>query len=269
MQINKNTKSVTHNTTARTGTIQYIAIHYVGATGDAKNNVDYYSQLTVTNASADFFVGHNGDIWQYNPDPKSRYCWAVGGGRQSNYGGSFYGKAKNNNSVSIEMCVKTKSGKTTGVPANSADWYITNETLNATVELTKYLMNLYNVPVDHVIRHFDVTGKLCPGVVGWNYPSGSESAWEDFKARIAYDTKNEEDEDMSIEKFTELMHEYRATLQDNDSNEYSKEAREWATEAGLIQGNSTGEFNGMWEDFMTREQFVTVLYRFAKSIGKA
>ena len=181
MQINKNTKSVTHNTTARTGTIQYICIHYVGATGDAKANVDYYSQPTVTNASADFFVGHTGDIWQYNPDPQKRYCWAVGGARQSNYGGSFYGRAKNSNSVSIEMCVKTRGGKT----ANSPDWYITDETLEATVELTKYLMELYNVPAERVIRHFDVTGKLCPGVVGWNAPSGSESAWKDFKVRIS------------------------------------------------------------------------------------
>lgn len=184
MKINKNTKSVTHNTTQRTGAIQYICIHYVGAAGDAKANVDYYSQPAVTSASADFFVGHTGDIWQYNPDPGKRYCWAVGGARQSAYGGSFYGKAKNSNSVSIEMCVKTKSGKTKDVPANSPDWYITDETLEAAIELTRCLMELYNVPAERVIRHFDVTGKLCPGVVGWNAPSGSESAWKDFQARI-------------------------------------------------------------------------------------
>ena len=34
-----------------------------------------------------------------------------------------------------------------------------------------------------------------------------------------------------------------------------------------IQGSSSGEFNGMWEDMMTREQLVTVLYRFAKKFG--
>lgn len=182
-KINKNTKSVTHNTTVRTGSILYICIHYVGATGDAKANVDYYSQKTTTNASADFFVGHNGDIWQYNPKPSSRYCWAVGGNRQSAYGGTFHGKCRNANSISIEMCVKTKGGKT----ANSPDWYFTDATVDATVELTKYLMQLYNIPAERVIRHYDVTGKLCPGVVGWNPQSGSEETWNDFVKRLTGD----------------------------------------------------------------------------------
>lgn len=183
MTINKNTKSVAHNTSPRTGAILYICIHYVGATGGAKANVDYYSQPTTTNASADFFVGHDGEVWQYNPDIKSRYCWAVGGAKQSSCGGSFYGKAKNCNSISIEMCVKTKGSKT----ANSPDWYFTDETVDAAVELTSYLMRLYGIPAERVIRHYDVTGKLCPGVVGWNKPSGNERAWEDFKKRLAGD----------------------------------------------------------------------------------
>ena len=54
--------------------------------------------------------------------------------------------------------------------------------------------------------------------------------------------------------------------------DYSEEARKWAQEVGLITGNGTeidGEPNCMWEDVLTREQFATVLYRFAKIIGKA
>ena len=209
LQINKNTKSVTHNTSVRKDDIKYICIHYVGATGDAKSNVDYYSQPTVTNASADFFVGHNGDIWQYNQDPKARYTWAVGGNRRTGHGGLFYGRCKNANSVSIEMCVKTRSGKTNGVPANSPDWYITDETMAATVELTRYLMGLYNVPADRVIRHFDVTGKLCPGVVGWNSASGDESAWEMFKERIV--ATKEADEEMTGEEIYNKLNEYLAS----------------------------------------------------------
>ena len=55
------------------------------------------------------------------------------------------------------------------------------------------------------------------------------------------------------------------------SNAYSKEARTWATEIGLIAGGGIGKDgnpNYMWEDLLTREQFVTVLYRFAQLIGK-
>lgn len=184
LKINKNTADVSHNTSKRTGAIQYICIHYVGATGDAKANVEYYSQKSVTNASADFFVGHKGDIWQYNPDPKARYCWAVGGARQSAYGGSFYGKCKNANSISVELCVKNRGSNKN---ANSKDWYFEDATIDAAVELVKHLMGLYGIPAERVIRHYDVTGKFCPGVVGWNPQSGSSGAWNAFHDRIEED----------------------------------------------------------------------------------
>jgi N-acetylmuramoyl-L-alanine amidase CwlA len=29
-------------------------------------------------------------------------------------------------------------------------------------------MMAYDIPRERVIRHYDVTGKLCPGVPGWN-----------------------------------------------------------------------------------------------------
>jgi N-acetylmuramoyl-L-alanine amidase CwlA len=46
-------------------------------------------------------------------------------------------------------------------------------------------MSLYNIPASRVIRHFDVNGKYCPGVVGWNSATGSESAWNEFKRRLS------------------------------------------------------------------------------------
>lgn len=187
LNINQNTNFGTHNTSVRTGNIEYIVVHYVGATGDAKANVNYYNQKTSTSASADFFVGHTGDIWQYNPDPKTRYCWAVGGGKQSVQGGSFYGKAKNANTVHIEMCVKNSGSNKA---ANSNDWYFTDATVSSTVELVKYLMKLYNIPASNVIRHFDVNGKACPGVVGWNALSGDESKWNDFTKKIGKTTSS-------------------------------------------------------------------------------
>ncbi|PWY58623.1 hypothetical protein DMI82_14910 [Blautia sp. BCRC 81119] len=180
LKINQNPNFGTHNTSPRSGGIEYIVIHYVGATGTAKNNIDYYNQRSTTQASADFYVGFEGEIWQYNPNPKARYCWAVGGGRQSSQGGSLYGVARNANSVSIEMCVRNKGNKN----ANSKDWYFEQATINSAIELTKYLMKLYGVPASRVIRHFDVNGKYCPGVYGWNSASGSESAWNDFKKKI-------------------------------------------------------------------------------------
>lgn len=182
LNIKKNTGFKTHNTSRRWGKIEWLVIHYVGATGDAELNVKYYNQPATKNASADFFVGHKGDVWQYNPDPKTRYCWAVGGSKYANGGGMYYGKVTNKNSIHIEMCVKHKGGS---MNANSPGWYITDETLAATIELTKYLMDLYGIPADKVIRHFDVNGKPCPGVVGWNPLTGSVSAWKSFHAAIS------------------------------------------------------------------------------------
>jgi hypothetical protein len=81
----------------------------------------------------------------------------------------------------------------------------------------------------------------------------------------------EEEEDMDATKFKELWLEMRKELQDNDAGQWSETARAWAVNTGLINGNGTtvnGEPNCMWADFLTREQFVTVLYRFAQMMGK-
>lgn len=89
-----------------------------------------------------------------------------------------------------------------------------------------------------------------------------------------YASKAEEDEDMDQTKFNEMfktaMSEYRKELRDNDSGDWSKEARDWCVSVGLFAGNGTtdgGEANMMWEDFLTREQAAQLFYRFAKTHG--
>lgn len=81
---------------------------------------------------------------------------------------------------------------------------------------------------------------------------------------------NKEDDDMDKDKFKELWLEMRKDLQDNDASDYSAEARQWAVDNGIIVGSGTaadGQPNYMWDDVLTRQQFVTVLYRFAKKVG--
>lgn len=76
--------------------------------------------------------------------------------------------------------------------------------------------------------------------------------------------------DSDLEQFRKLFQEMRAELQDNDCGQWSAEARQWALDMGLITGNGTvinGEPNYMWQDLVTREQFVTVLYRLAQIMG--
>ena len=52
--------------------------------------------------------------------------------------------------------------------ANHEGWYLTDETLKQCAKLVKILMKKYNIPLERVIRHYDISGKLCPGVMGWN-----------------------------------------------------------------------------------------------------
>lgn len=166
-----------YNTSEREDEIEYIVIHYTGTISDAKTIIKSYNDLRSKNASADFFVSHDGEIYQYNPNIDKRYSWAVGGDKKANNGGKFYKKVNNENSVSIEMCVKNNKGN---MEYNDG-WYFTDETLSATVTLVKYLKQKYNIDSSHIVRHYDVTGKECPGVMGWNDEDGSNSKkWSEF-----------------------------------------------------------------------------------------
>lgn len=82
-----------------------------------------------------------------------------------------------------------------------------------------------------------------------------------------YDQFAEKQTDMTVEQFISIFMELRDGLRNNQCNEYSLEARNWAVAKGLIVGSGTlenGEPNYMWLDFITREQLVTVLHRFAQ-----
>ena len=72
--------------------------------------------------------------------------------------------------------------------------------------------------------------------------------------------------------FKVAMAAYRAELQDNDCGSYSTEGRQFMIDKGLMVGGNplpNGEPNYMWQDFLTREQFATVLFRYAKALGIA
>lgn len=78
----------------------------------------------------------------------------------------------------------------------------------------------------------------------------------------------EEEEMITQAEFEKMYAAMMAKKKDNDSSGYSEDARKWATENGIIQGSGTlpnGQPNFMWEDLMTREQFVTMLYRYHKN----
>ena len=64
--------------------------------------------------------------------------------------------------------------------------------------------------------------------------------------------------------FSEQFVEMRKELQDNDAGPWSIEARDWAVKNGIVFGignGPDGKPNYAWEDIITREQMVCMLYR--------
>lgn len=140
----------------------YIVIHYVGATGGAEANCKYFENV-YRGASAHYFVGHKGEIWQCVEDGDQ--AWHCGGANNK------HPYCCNANSIGIEMCCRKN--------ISNGTWYFEEETIKATIELTKYLMAKYGIPAANVIRHYDVTGKTCPEPY-----VRDTAAWNTFKASL-------------------------------------------------------------------------------------
>lgn len=181
---------ITEHITKKKGRpITYIVVHYTAGgsskAGMAAKTRDVFVKRA---ASADFCVDDN-TIVQVNPDLKNYYTWAVGDG------GGKYG-VFNTNSISIEMCSTLQAGTSSSKP-NHSGWSVSEAVQKRTIELIRYLMQEYNVPISRVIRHYDASRKACPGLLGWNdgevYDAATgnktkfknnSSKWEAFKKRI-------------------------------------------------------------------------------------
>ncbi len=143
------------HTTARTGIlledIKNIVIHYVGNPNTtAKNNRDYFDNPT-TKVSSHFIVGLDGEIIQ---------CVPI-------YERSAASNNRNKDTISVETCHPDESGK------------FSEDTYNSLVKLTAYLCCEFNLSEDDVIRHYDITGKVCP-----KYYVENENEWKNFKSQV-------------------------------------------------------------------------------------
>ena len=177
--------STVHTTSKPGREIKYIVIHYTaGVTSKPKSaeNLAEYYRTTTTQVSSDYTVDDKFAVC-YNGDIPNRYTWHCGGSKYGTKGGSYYGKCTNANAIGVEICSTNSTGKMQ--PANDKSYSFTDAAVDNAVELVKQLMKWYNIPSENVIRHYDVTGKPCPGIIGWNIESGSESKWAEFKKRIS------------------------------------------------------------------------------------
>ena len=138
-----------------TDPITAIVIHYLANPGTtAQQNRDYFENLKdthLTKASSHFIIGLDGEIIQCIPLDEISYA----------------SNERNSDTISIECCHRKENGK------------FTKKTYKSLVKLTTWLCASYGIPSSDVIRHYDVTGKLCP-----LYFVRHEDAWTEFLSDI-------------------------------------------------------------------------------------
>lgn len=137
-----------------------IAVHYIGnpgTTADANRN---YFQNNNNDVSSNFIIGLDGEILCCIPDEEVAWCTCQA----------------NSWSVSVECCHPDSTGK------------FNDKTYQSLVELCTYLCRKYGLDENDIIRHYDVTGKVCPKSFVPESKGGtddnSNSAWKKFKADV-------------------------------------------------------------------------------------
>jgi N-acetylmuramoyl-L-alanine amidase len=149
--------------------VSKIIIHYVENPGTtARQNVAYIDGLDNSKtryASAHYFVDDK-EIIQIIPDSERAYH--IGANRYTDIGLSI-SSYPNARTIGIEFCHPDKTGKPN------------YQTYKHLVELCKYLCSKYNLnPLTDILRHYDITGKLCP-----LYYVNNLIEFEDFKREVA------------------------------------------------------------------------------------
>lgn len=132
-----------------------IVIHYVGNPGTtAAQNRSYFTGLARSHegyASSNFIIGLEGEVLLCVPIGEVAYC----------------SNDRNGDTLSIEVCHPDETGE------------FTPESYESLVRLVNWLREFYDLDVDDVIRHYDVSQKICP-----KYYVEHPEAWEQFRTDL-------------------------------------------------------------------------------------
>ena len=128
----------------RTQDIRYIVVHYTAGDGDTAVNNGLYFQRNAVGASAHWFVDETTALLSV---PEDRVAWHCGADVYR------HPDCRNGNSIGVELCSRRDSAGT---------YYLAEQTVENGARLIRELMQRYGIPVERVLRHYDVTGKNCP-----------------------------------------------------------------------------------------------------------
>ncbi|MDE6182370.1 MAG: N-acetylmuramoyl-L-alanine amidase, partial [Eubacteriales bacterium] len=174
---------------------KHLVIHYTANNGDtAKGNCNYFKTGN-RNASAHYFVDEK-EVWQSVEDNDT--AWHCG-----TKGTYYHNSCRNENAIGVELCSEKDS---------KGNYYFNDETIKNAVELVKMLMKKYNIPVENVVRHYDVTHKVCPAPFVNNV-----KAWDNFKNKL------KGDDYMKVKRVVEVdgVRKELDAINDNGKNYYS------------------------------------------------
>ena len=157
--------------------IQFIVVHYLGVP-NADNPYLYGGGY-----GGHYNVQRDGSVYKA-ADPRTAVVWHCGGGLQGEGGHTFHGICTNYNSIGIECGVCYTDPSVKSPSGDSDQWYFTTETQESLVWLVVKLMKEYGIGIDHVIRHYDVTGKICPNPYVKNNKTRTSWTWDEFLAKV-------------------------------------------------------------------------------------
>ena len=123
-----------------------------------------------------------------------------------------------------------------------------------TAALVRELMARYGVPVERVLRHYDVTGKKCPAP--WVDRSGE---WEDFKGRL-------EVEEVTQEQFDAMLEDYLVRQGEREASGWAVPYIQRAVDAGVMAEEVGGI--GRPQAFATREELAAVAAALCRRQGR-
>ena len=191
----------------RTQPVRYIVMHYTAGNGDtARNNCDYYHRVGGLQASAHYFCDEHGAMQSVREGDTAWHCGARA---------YWHPECRNGNSIGIEMCSRKRA---------DGSYYILPETVANATTLAKDIMQRYGIDTEHVVRHYDVTGKRCP--MPW---VDDPAQWTAFLAMLTPEHPNEEEE--------ENMVKYKTI--DDVPEWYRSEVQE-LMDAGALKGTGNG-----------------------------
>ena len=156
---------------------KFIVVHYFGALGTAASVAEWFKNPQAR-ASAHYAVDEKDII--YRCVKESDIAWHCGDGQK-------HPECRNWNSIGVE--VRPRKVNKARLGAYDTDWYFDEQTLENALWLIRRLMKQYNIPAENVIRHYDVSGKMCPRPfvgddINTHYNTSGNVQWARFKERI-------------------------------------------------------------------------------------